>query len=180
KTPVMKDSGGQVQVNPETKAKLLTLSFFPECSNLKRQHRAPMNPLPNPDINLDRIINAIKQSKPYSAPGPTGIPNVTIQSAINFYAPALLGILQASLCLSYFPMCFKIFKIIVLCKLGKDNYTIPKAYRLIVLEETLGKILESAMAGWMMETLEENGHLPEHHYGSRAGRCMVDPLLQLT
>ncbi|SJL18922.1 uncharacterized protein ARMOST_22524 [Armillaria ostoyae] len=36
------------------------------------------------------------------------------------------------------------------------------------------------MASWMMEALEENGCLPEHHYGGRAGRCMVDLLLQLT
>ncbi len=69
---------------------------------------------------------------------------------------------------------------IVLHKPGKDNYTIPKAYRPIALEETLGKILKSVMVGWMMDMLEANGHLPDHHYGGRAGRCMVDPLLQLT
>lgn len=33
KTPVMKDSGGQVQVNPGAKAKLLASSFFPERPN---------------------------------------------------------------------------------------------------------------------------------------------------
>ncbi len=113
-------------------------------------------------------------------PGPTGILNIEIQSAIDFYAPILHEILKASLRLGHFPTRFKIFKTIVLCKPGKDDYTIPKAYRPIALEETLGKMLESAMAGWMMDTLEANGRLPEHHYGGRAGRCMVDPLLQLT
>ncbi len=180
KTPALKDSRGQVQVKPGAKAKLLASSFFPERPNLVRRRKKPLNPLPNPDIDLEWIVNMIKRAKLYSVPGPMGIPNIAIQSAIDFYAPILHEILKVSLHLGHFPTCFKIFKTIVLRKPGKDDYTIPKAYRPIALEETLGKMLESAMVGWMTDTLEANGCLPEHHYGGRAGRCTVDLLLQLT
>ncbi len=60
KTPALKDSGGQVQVNPRAKAKLLASSFFPECPNLERCCKAPLNPLPNPDINLEHIVSTMK------------------------------------------------------------------------------------------------------------------------
>ncbi|SJL18921.1 uncharacterized protein ARMOST_22523 [Armillaria ostoyae] len=98
KTPVLKDSGGQVQVNPGAKAKLLASSFFPERLNLERRRNVQTTSfILDSKITLKHISSVIKRVKAYSAPGPSGILNIVLQVTISTYAPILLGILQASL-----------------------------------------------------------------------------------
>ncbi len=40
--------------------------------------------------------------------------------------------------------------------------------------------MESVMVSDIMDTLEAHGMLLRHHYGGRVGRCITDPVLQLT
>ncbi len=75
KIPALTNSGGQVQVNPGAKAELLALSFFPERPNLQ-QCCSMLNKerLPPPDITRKMVVDAIKNAKSYSVPGPSRNP----------------------------------------------------------------------------------------------------------
>jgi hypothetical protein len=75
--------------------------------------------------------------------------------------------MQATLDLGYFPKAFKRTKTIVLRKPGKSDYTISKAYRPIVLENTIGKVFESVMAESIGYLTEIHELLPSEHYGGR-------------
>lgn len=68
------------------------------------------------------------RAKPYSAPGPSGIPNVTLQNAIEVLVPIIHNILKATIHLGYFPTRLRRYKTVVLQKPGKDDYTIAKSY----------------------------------------------------
>lgn len=58
-------------------------------------------------------------------------------------------------------------KIIPPKKPNKENYNIAKAWRLISLLATLGKILESVVAERISHVVETHGLLLTSHFGAR-------------
>ena len=70
-------------------------------------------------------------------------------------------------------------KIIPLKKMGKEDYTIAKAWRPISLLSTLGKILESVVAERISHAVETYGLLPTNHFGARKQRSAEQALLLL-
>lgn len=65
-------------------------------------------------------------------------------------------------------------------KQGKDNYTIPKAYRPISLLSCLGKGLERLIARRMAWTIVELGILAPQHFGALPKRSATDLTAALT
>lgn len=64
-------------------------------------------------------------------------------------------------------------------KPGKEDYTAAKAWRLISLLATLGKILESVIAERISHAVETYGLLPTNHFGARKQRSAEQALLLL-
>jgi hypothetical protein len=85
--------------------------------------------------------------------------------------------MQATLDLGYFPTVLKETVTIVLRKPEKPDYTVPKAYRPIALENTIGKIFESVMAEIISYLTEAHELLPAEHFGGRPGRSTEDALV---
>jgi ribonuclease HI len=77
------------------------------------------------------------------------------------------------------PRIWKVFITITLRKPGKPDYTIPKAYRPIALEETMAKVLESIFARRLASYAEREHMLPANHFGGRPGRTTTDATLFL-
>lgn len=63
--------------------------------------------------------------------------------------------------------------------MGKEDYTIAKAWRPISLLATLGKILESVVAERISHAVETYGLLPTNHFGARKQRSAEQALLLL-
>lgn len=75
---------------------------------------------------------------------------------------------------------WKVFGTITLRKPGKPDYSIPKAYRPIALEDTVSKVLESVVAKRLMHLVETGAvPFPDHACGGRPGRTTTDALLYL-
>ena len=64
---------------------------------------------------------------------------------------------------------WKSFIMVVLRKLGKPRYDIPKAYRPIALLNTLWKVLMVVVAGQLTYVTEKHQLLPANHFGGRPG-----------
>ncbi|KAF4270425.1 hypothetical protein CNMCM8812_001136 [Aspergillus fumigatus] len=64
-------------------------------------------------------------------------------------------------------------------KPNKENYTVAKAWRLISLLATLGKILESVVAERISHAVETHGLLPTSHFGARKQRSAEQALVLL-
>ena len=75
---------------------------------------------------------------------------------------------------------FKEADTIVLKKLGKADYTVPKAYRPIALLNTLGKVLEAVLARRLSDIAESNHLLPKEQMGARRNRSTETALELLT
>jgi hypothetical protein len=90
-----------------------------------------------------------------------------------------LNLFQASLEEGTLPSQWRHAKIIPLKKLNKEDYTITKAWRLISLLATLGKVLESVVAERISHAVETYGLLLTSHFGARKQRSAEQALLLL-
>jgi hypothetical protein len=69
--------------------------------------------------------------------------------------------------------------IIILNKLNKLDYSVPKAYRPITLMECMGKVLERIVAKRVNNDIEEHGLLSMSQFGLRPAHCTVDAVATL-
>ncbi len=182
--PTLRGGNGDAS-SPHDKYELLFSTFFPTAPE---RPSSPLvsNPLPPiqptitlKDFHLSDITKAINRLSPFKAPRPSGIPNIAIKSASSFLSLLLLIILDRSIHLGYFPRSWRQYSTVTLRKPGKRDYTRAKAYRPVVLEETLGKVVESVMARRLSELAEVHKLLPSMHFGGRPGRTTSDALLTL-
>jgi hypothetical protein len=104
------------------------------------------------------------------APGTDGIPNGVLHKAINQILIHLEHLFNACLQIGYWPEHFKTSTTIVLRKLGKESYQEAKSYRPIALLSTLGKAMESVLAGRISYCVEKYNLLPDYHIGGRKSR----------
>src|SRR5437660_7020289 len=89
----------------------------------------------------------------------------------------LLGPLHA---LGYHPSSLKRANCIVLPKPGKADYSSPASFRIIVLLETVSKILERIVAMCLYILARTVGLLNTNQCGSLTGRCTFDAAAALT
>ena len=69
--------------------------------------------------------------------------------------------------------------IVILNKLNKPDYSVPKAYCPIVLMECIGKVLERIVVKKVNNDIEEYSLLSMSQFGSRPAHCMVDAVVTL-
>jgi ribonuclease HI len=136
-------------------------------------------PLPSPPISIREVEEAIMSPGAFKAPGTTGVPNKAIQVVKTAIAPHLGAIANACMQLAYHPKQWRLFSTITLRKPGKPDYSIPKAYRPIALEDTLSKVVETVVARRLSQMAEEHALLAPSHFGGRPGRTTSDAVLLL-
>ncbi|KAG6979043.1 RNA-directed DNA polymerase from mobile element jockey [Fusarium oxysporum f. sp. conglutinans] len=160
----------QQAITPSEKAELLRKTFFPVPPDTDLEDIENANypaPTAMPPITTREIEEAIDEAAPLKAPGPDGITNKALQIASPWIKHHLTKIFNQSLTLGYYPEHFRQSTTVVLRKPGKDNYTVPKAYRPIALLNTTGKIMEAVIAKRLSYLAETHNLLPDTHMGGR-------------
>ncbi|GAA5848396.1 hypothetical protein JCM8547_004502 [Rhodosporidiobolus lusitaniae] len=89
----------------------------------------------------------------------------------------LTSLYTACIRLGHHPSLWRQYLGIVLRKPGKANYSVPKAYRLIALEEMLSKVLEGAAEELLRWQAEKAGALPPLQFTGRRGRGCADAVV---
>lgn len=132
------------------------------------------------EITREQIHRQMKWLRPYKAPGPDNIPNIVLSQCAETLTDRLLHIYSAILeCGLYYPP-WKQFITVVVCKPGKPRYDVPKAYRPIVLLNTLGKLLTAIIAEQLTFYTEKYVLLPPMHFRGKLGWTTTDALHVLT
>uniref|UniRef100_A0A8H7K1V6 Reverse transcriptase domain-containing protein n=1 Tax=Bionectria ochroleuca TaxID=29856 RepID=A0A8H7K1V6_BIOOC len=170
-TPAIKDpSTGHEVTEPSAKAMLFRVVSFPippEADLSDIEHAAYGDRINTPPITEQEVEEAIRETAPFKAPGPDGIINKVLKVAAPRIRTHLTRIFNQRIRLGYCPQHFRESTTVVLRKPGKDNYTIPKAYRPIALLNTTGKIMDSIIAKRLNFLAEAFKLLPEAHMGGR-------------
>ncbi|KDN39715.1 hypothetical protein RSAG8_08633, partial [Rhizoctonia solani AG-8 WAC10335] len=178
------DDGAQgIMSDNSTKSQVLMDTFFPPSppppTNAGKA-RYPTPVLDVPELQTHHIRQAVHAMKPHKAPGPDGLPACVYIQSIDVLEKHLLPIFRASLRLGIYPSEWRKSRTIVLCKPGKPDYGLAKAYCPIALLNVISKILSACIANRLNELVEKHSWLPNHHYGGRQGRTTMDALHLLT
>ena len=131
-------------------------------------------------ITGEEIEGAIKRCKPNSASGPDGIPNRLLKLLIKSILPTVVLLFRACAEQGYHLLCFREAHTIAIKKPNKPNYTLAKAYRLIALLNTLGKVLESIITKHIAAISETQNLLSDSQIGGRRQRSCETALELLT
>lgn len=123
-----------------------------------------------PPIRESEVTDAMLATEPMKAAGPDGISNKALQAATQLLSSHLTNLFNQSLNLGHCPTHFRCSTTVVLRKPGKDNYTVPKAYRPIALLNTIGKIMDAVLARRLSYLVETEDVLPNSHMGGRKKR----------
>jgi hypothetical protein len=78
--------------------------------------------------------------------------------------------------LKYHPQEWSLTEMLILKKPGKPDYTIPSAWRPIVISDGLARLLNSCQAEEMVTMCEKHNILLANHFGARPGRTMTDSI----
>ena len=169
----------------EEKTKEFKEAFFPppppaNLMDIRETVEYPESVACSSHITMHQLQKAVDKTAPDKAAGPDEISNRVLKESFTELQHHLLALVQASINIGHFPKPFKTTTTIVLRKPGKPDYTKPKAYRPIALENTIGKILESVMADTLSYLTEKYELLPAQHYGERPGRTAEDAMMILS
>ena len=163
--------------NEDKSAMLMRLMFPNRPSDSPTFPKTYKDQLPPPvEITEGQIRRHITNLNPYKAPGIDRIPNIVLKRSTDLIIPHLLQIFRATLKMGVYAGHWKEIVTCVLHKPGKPRYNIPKAYRLVVLVNTIAKLLSSIMAEDIVHLTEVHSLLPANHFGGRPGQATSDSL----
>ncbi|KAL3708712.1 hypothetical protein TMatcc_006696 [Talaromyces marneffei ATCC 18224] len=178
--PLVKADGSTTKDKGEQMKELLATFFPPLPTRIEDEGTRPQRePIHMPDLTMEEIERKVFEAKPWKAPGEDGLPAMVWRQLWPVVKERVFRIFQISLQDSDLPSQWRNAKIIPLKKPAKKNYALAKAWRLISLLSTLGKILEAVVAERISYAVEEFGLLPINHFGARKRRSAEQALLLL-
>lgn len=167
--------GASPQITCPNMLKSIIKDLFPRRQNTIFQvFREPNDELA-PEITMDELLKACSRIGDRKAPGPDGIPNVAVKTAIQRRPELFLRTFQACLDEGLFPRQWKKQHLVLLPK-GKKPPGEPASYRPICLLDTMGKILERIICNRLTAVAEENNALANFQFGFRKSRSTVDAI----
>ena len=168
----------------ESKGRLFLEIFFPppnpNTPPVPQNFRYPPPRWTFSNITNDQIMTAIGKLKPYKASKNNSVPNSILLHAREVLVPYLGPLFRATHELNYYPQEWAITETLVLKKPGKPDYTLPSAWRPIVLSDGLARLLNSCQTRTIISMCENLNILPTSHYGARPGRTTTDSIHMLT
>ena len=120
----------------------------------------------NSIINEFTVREAILSFSKYKKPGPDGIPAVALQNLNDYFFKVITELMIMSLNTGYTPETWRRSSIIFIPKLGKPDYSDPKAFRPITLSNVILKAMERVLL-WSINN--DINPLPNQH-GFTRGR----------
>jgi exonuclease III len=125
---------------------------------------------------VQAIIDSLKIRK---APGHDEVSNKILKNLPPSASRLLAKVYNACLHTSYFPLNWKIGKVVAILKPGKDH-TLPSSYRPITLLPTIGKIFEILILERLKEFEEEKKILKNQQFGFRSRHSTSQQILRIT
>ena len=145
------------------------------CENRQnRQHRRKWEKVIHREIK-----NAIFSSSPKKAPGPDGISFLILQKSYHAISDLFDMVFSELIKNGYHPQCWKESIGAILKKPNKVDYSQPKAYRIIMLLNCLGKISEKIIATRLSHFVEHSNLLHNEQMRDRKNRFAIDASLCL-
>lgn len=126
-------------------------------------------------ISMAELRNASRKVGETKAPGPDGIPNIALKTAIELRPELFLEVYNDCLREGVFPGRWKQQRLVLLPK-GKKPPNEPSSYRPICLLDTAGKVLERILCNRLEDYTEGPCGLSDKQFGFRKSRSTIDAI----
>ena len=166
-------------VSNAAKARMFYKLFFPPkplVSSVPIDFTYPEPKWKHETVSDDQIADAIHKLKPKKASKPGSVPNAVLINAGELLAPHLGPLFRATDTLKWYPQQWKVTQTPVIKKPGKADYTVPGAWRPVVLSDGFARLLNRCKTNYLMDKCEQHGVLQKFHFGGRPGRSTVDSI----
>lgn len=130
-------------------------------------------------ISVQEVVEKINHLKIKKAPGPDAIPNVALKHFPLQLVKLLTRIFNNCLSIFYFPLEWKIAKVIAIPKPGKDKKT-PSNHRPISLLPNMGKVFEGLILDRLSRFDDLHDVLAQHQFGFRKFHSTIHQVLRIT
>ncbi|CAB0039269.1 unnamed protein product, partial [Trichogramma brassicae] len=150
-------------------------ALFPAVSEELVLPRPPRVEENVPDVTMEELQRACRRIREHAAPGPDGVPNSALRSAIAARPDIFLRVYSACLRSGVFPTCWKRQRLVLLPKPGKPPDE-PSSYRPLCMLDTAGKILERIIRDRLEVFTERPGGLSDLQYGFRRERSTINAI----
>jgi hypothetical protein len=142
--------------------------------NIRRLTEQPINTFNDRDFSQDEIRQVIEGFNPKKAPGPDGITSDILTLIFKSIPKTVTSIYNECLKRGYFPREWKIAKIILITKPGKEDSLDPSKYRPISLINIGGKVLEKLLINRIMYHMYQTEYLSDSQYGFTPQKSTTD------
>jgi len=149
----------------------------PEVNPFQHDNPDPLPPCDFTPITQHEISEALSTTSNKSAPGLSGINYQLIKWAFKSQPDRFLDLFNSTISLGHHPWSDAL--VVIIPKLAKPDYRLPKAYRPISLLECCGKLLEKIIAKHVLSDIHHYDILPSTQFGSRDYHCAVNAALCL-
>lgn len=129
-----------------------------------------------PEFTLQELKIVYSKMNPKKSPGEDGLTSDICENCFGVAPLVQLGIFNLCLRIGYFPSKWKIARIKVIPKPGREDYSAPKSYRPIGLLSVMGKVLEKLVATRVAWYLGSHAKLSSRQYGFVPQRGTEDAL----
>jgi ribonuclease HI/endonuclease/exonuclease/phosphatase family metal-dependent hydrolase len=166
-------------VSNEDKARLFYKMSFPAkplASSVPAGYVYPESIWEHEEVSDEQILDAINRLKPKKASKPGSISNTVLLQAGELLAPHLGPLFRATDTLKWYPVQWKTTSTVMIKKPGKTDYTVPGAWRPVVLSDGFARLLNRCKTNYLMDQCERHGVLQKNHFGGRPGRSTVDSI----
>lgn len=161
------------QIRCPAMLKNITQTLFPRHPVITVVGVREVNVSEIPVITELELSEACKRIGDNKTPGPDGIPNKALKTAIGVRPDMFRHAFQNCLKERMFPNQWKLQNLVLIPKGGKPPNE-ASSYRPICLLDTMGKVLERIIYNRLLPLAEQNGALSEYQYGFRRSRSTID------
>jgi hypothetical protein len=123
-------------------------------------------------IQPDEIREIMRKQLPDSTPGIDGLPNRFFRILGKPFVDIMTALIEACWKQGYHPRRFKKARTVALRKPNKRNYGFPKVWKSIALLNTVGKLIEAAIAKRLHNAVETHILFSDFQIGVRFNRFM--------
>jgi hypothetical protein len=169
-----------------TKTTEETLTFLADTHYPENDHQRQVTLTDTQDQLEDEFITnesyrrAIKTLQSKKAPGPDKVMNEMMKACSDILELPLKHIFKRCLKHSISPTQWKINKGVILAKPDKDDYSHPKAFRIISLTSNIQKLMEKMILIYLEDKVGIGKKLTKNQFGFRKRKCTQAALHKLT
>ena len=121
-------------------------------------------------ITPDKVSWAIKAFQPLKSPGPDGIIPVMLQQGLPVISRILCRLFRASLACAYIPKLWRQVRVVFIPKVGREDYSVAKAFRPISLSSFLLKTVERLVDRRLRERILRDYPLHPNQHAYQPGK----------